>query len=107
MRTALIALTLAVALPVLAADKPPAVPPPPPLPPVVSDDPGVEPEITIVERDDATVTEYRANGKLYLIKVKPKSGPEYFLSDDDGTGQMVRRDGQAPVRPPRWVILKF
>lgn len=90
-----------------AAETPLVVPPPPPLPAGTADEVTGEPEITILEKDDATVTEYRMAGRLYLIKVKPKLGPEYYLSDDDGTGQMVRRDGQATLRPPRWVIKRF
>ncbi|WP_223879273.1 DUF2782 domain-containing protein [Chitinimonas arctica] len=78
-----------------------------PLPAATADDPGMEPEVTIVQKDDATVTEYRVGGRLYMIKVTPRVGPEYYLSDDDGTGKMVRRDGQPVLRPPMWVIKRF
>ncbi|QNM97080.1 DUF2782 domain-containing protein [Chitinimonas koreensis] len=107
MRIVFPALLLAAALPLAAADSKP-VPPPPPIPPASADDPAVgEPEVTIVQKEDATVTEYRMAGRLYMVKVTPKVGPEYYLVDDDGTGQMVRRDGQRPLRPPMWVIKRF
>ncbi|HEY9101364.1 DUF2782 domain-containing protein [Chitinimonas sp.] len=108
MRTLLLALVMAAAFPLHAAEPPkPVVPPPPPLPAAAADDPSEEPEVTIIQRDDATVTEYRVGGRLYLVKVKPKVGPEYFLSDDDGTGKLVRKDGQQVIRPPMWVIKRF
>jgi hypothetical protein len=87
------------------ADKP--VPPPPPLPTGAVDDPSIQPEVTIVEKEDATVTEYRIGGRLYMQKIKPKIGPEYYLTDDTGTGSFVRRDTDPKVRPPMWVIKRF
>ncbi|PHV12743.1 DUF2782 domain-containing protein [Chitinimonas sp. BJB300] len=90
-----------------AADKPLQVPPPPPVPAGVVDEASIEPEVTIIQKGDATVSEYRLAGRLYMIKVKPQVGPEYYLSDEDGTGRMVRRDGQPTVRPPKWIIKRF
>lgn len=107
MRYPLLALALLIHLGAHAADEAITVPPPPPVPTGAEEDLGVVPEITIIEKDDATVTEYRMAGKLYLVKVKPKHGPEYYLSDDDGTGQLIRRDGQTTLRPPRWIIKRF
>ncbi|MGQ5524617.1 DUF2782 domain-containing protein [Chitinimonas sp. PSY-7] len=107
MRYCLIALALWSAG-VYAAEKPPVqVPPPPALPPGTVDEAVLEPEVTIIQKDDATVSEYRMAGRLYMVKVKPKVGPEYYLSDEDGTGKLVRRDGQPTVRPPKWVIKRF
>jgi len=39
----------------------------------------VQPEVTIVERDDGVVYEYRVKGQLYMAKVVPTSGPSYYL----------------------------
>lgn len=107
MRHCLIALSLLASGAAIAADTPLEVPPPPAIPNGTADEAVIEPEVTIVEKADATVTEYRLAGRLYLIKVKPKVGPEYFLSDEDGTGQLVRRDGQPTLRPPKWTIKRF
>jgi hypothetical protein len=92
-----------------AADKPPQVPPPPPLPPATATnqaDAG-EPEVTIAEKPDAKVTEYRANGRLYMIRVQPKVGPAYYLVDETGQGSFVRRDTDPKISPPRWTITRF
>ncbi|MDK2124976.1 DUF2782 domain-containing protein [Parachitinimonas caeni] len=110
-RYLLMAGALTVAASALAADAPPEppkvnVPPPPPIP---ADDESVpEPDISISQREDATATEYRINGRLYMIKVKPKVGPEYYLVDDRGDGNMIRRDAiDSGFRVPRWVIKRF
>lgn len=111
MRAPLFALlTLSTALSAaLAAEpaRPVNVPPPPPPPPAGADEEQVEPTITIIQREDATVSEYRLAGKLYMIKVKPKVGPEYALYDEKGDGQMVRQDAHTQLRPPMWVIKRF
>ena len=109
MRKLLIMLCLAVALPVLAQTKPPAdlqpLPPPPPPPPGYELDPALEPQVTIIKRGTDTVEEYRIAGKLYMIKVIPPHGKPYFLVDESGGGDFVRRDSMdSGLRPPMWVI---
>ena len=63
-----------------AADAPPAdlqpLPPPPAFDPN-SADPDLEPEVTITQRKDVVVEEYRVGGKIYTMKVIPKVGPPY------------------------------
>lgn len=93
--------------PPLPAQVPPSPPSTPPTPAQIDNDPTLQPEVTIVQRDDATITEYRIGGKLYMQKVKPKVGPEYYLTDDNGTGSFVRRDTDPKVKPPMWVIKRF
>lgn len=94
------------------------VPPPPPLntvPVPDSDDPaeadkaGPEPDVTIVKRKDAEIEEYRLNGRLYMVKVKPFVGPAYYMVDRDGDGLMESRiNGRgAEPRAPQWVILSW
>lgn len=95
-----------------AADAPPAklqpLPPPPALEPNASDD-DLEPQVTIVKKDDMVIEEYRVKGKLYKVKVTPKIGLPYFLVDERGDGEFSRQDGPdaANMRPPRWVIFNF
>ncbi|MDE2342513.1 MAG: DUF2782 domain-containing protein [Betaproteobacteria bacterium] len=92
---------------------PPADAPPPPeygpdLPSAQSPAPAQEPEVTIVERDNATFEEYRMNGRLYKIKVIPKVGPPYYLVDELGDNVWHRYDASGPpLHVPRWVILRF
>ncbi|HEY6898690.1 MAG TPA: DUF2782 domain-containing protein [Rhodocyclaceae bacterium] len=106
MRRLLPILLFAVTLPVLA-EKPanleplPAVPPPPPG--IV--DPDLEPQVTITKRGEDKVEEFRANGRLYMIKVTPPHGLPYYLIDDEGNGSLVRRDTIGPnLKMPSWVI---
>ncbi len=84
------------------------LPPPPALntaPDAASDN---EPEVTIIKETAQTVEEFRANGKLYMIKVTPKVGPPYYLVDDRGDGKFARQESlDSGLRPPRWVIHRF
>ena len=48
--------------------------------------PDLEPEVSIIKRDDAVVHEYRMNGQLYMIKIEPVVGPPYYLFDSNGDG---------------------
>lgn len=97
-----------------------AVPPPPPeqtapgnAPPPASapsdEQEAIEPEVTIIRKEDRTVEEYRVNGQLYMIKVTPSKGYPYYLVDADGNGDLeTRRDELDPkILVPSWVILRW
>jgi len=86
-----------------------AVPEPPPLPPKVESGETLEPDITIIEGEKETVHEYRINGKIYAIKVIPKSGPAYYLVDNDGDGNLEtrRKDLDADILIPSWVLFSW
>lgn len=90
------------------------VPPPPPI--ITKGDDGeqydqedLEPEVTIINREDATYEEYRLNGRLYMVKVVPVVGPPYYYVDRDGDGLMETRmhDRRQPVQVPQWVIFSW
>lgn len=67
-----------------------------------------EPEVTIVQRENATFEEYRINGRLYKIKVTPKIGAPYYLVDEEGSNVWHRYDSfDTGLQVPRWVILRF
>ena len=67
-----------------------------------------EPEVTITKEAEQTVEEFRANGKLYMIKITPKHGVPYYLVDDRGDGKFARQDGlDSGLRVPRWIIKSF
>jgi len=112
MRSFIVGLLLAAALPVAAQQgKPPALQPlpePPPPPPGYELDPALEPQVTILKRGADTVEEYRIGGKLYMIKITPTSGKPYYLVDNQGNGNFVRYDNfDSGLRPPMWVIFQF
>jgi Protein of unknown function (DUF2782) len=92
------------------------VPPPPAMEPVPDDAPvaeqapeSVEPQVTIIQREKETVEEYRIHNQLYMIKVTPKVGKEYYLVDSDGDGSLdSRRNELDPkILVPAWVIFKW
>ena len=89
--------------------KPPNLQPLPEAPqPPPGGDPDLEPQITITTKDGAKVEEYRARGKLYAMKVTPTQGAPYYLIDERGDGQFVRRDNlDSGLRVPNWVIFRF
>lgn len=69
----------------------------------------MEPEVTIIRRDDRTIEEYRINGQLYMVKVTPTKGYPYYLVDSDGDGELEsRRDELDPkILVPSWVIFRW
>ena len=103
--------SLLAALPAVAAEppEPVKVPPPPPIsgPDTAAEDATAEPEVTIVQKGRRHHSEYRINGRLYMMKVKPKVGPEYYLIDDGG-GNLHRTDAMGPKPSvPQWVLKRF
>ncbi|MCR4304611.1 MAG: DUF2782 domain-containing protein [Gallionella sp.] len=98
---------------VFAAQPAPAELEPLPPPPVFdagpdTGNPDEESSVTITKEAGQTVEEYRANGKVYMIKITPKHGAPYYLVDDQGDGKFVRQESlDSGFRPPRWVIRRF
>lgn len=92
------------ALAAAPSDRPPDLVPVPDGPP----GPGDAPEITITPSSQGRVVEYRANGKLYMLKIIPRIGKPYYLIDQKGDGQFARQDSlDSGLRPPMWVIKEF
>jgi hypothetical protein len=73
-------------------------------PPAEAPETGLEPEITITTKGTEIREEYRANGKLYMIKVIPRHGQPYYLIDYEGSGVFRRSDMEPGVSIPMWVI---
>ncbi len=81
----------------------PDIPPPPGI-----TDPALEPQITIIQRGQDRIEEYRIRGMLYMIKVTPPHGRPYYLVDQRGDGKMRRYDDLSPnFQVPMWVIHEF
>jgi hypothetical protein len=62
------------------------------------------PEVTIFQRGEDTITEYRISGRLYMVKVSPPHSASYYLVDRKGNGRMVREDSEHLLAVPKWVI---
>lgn len=79
------------------------------LPPGISDQTDMEPDVIIKQREGETVQEYRINGRLYMIKVIPDTGAEYFLIDSDGNGSLDARRSQLDpqLMIPSWIMFKW
>ena len=90
------------------ADLQPIPEPPPPPAPLDGSDVSTEPQVTIIQRGDNKVEEYRVNGKLYMVKVTQPHGKPYYLMDENGSGAMTRYDDMdSGLRVPKWVIFSF
>lgn len=85
------------------------VPEPPDLPDPLESGEQIEPEVTIVRKDDKIVHEYRVNGRLYMVKIVPSFGKPYYLMDKDGDGMMESRmsDIYNDTIVPQWVIFSW
>ena len=85
------------------------IPEPPTLPDPIESGEAIEPQVTIIQRDDATIEEYRVNGVLYSVKIIPVVGPAYYLVDRDGDGQLESRvnDITRDIPVPQWLIFSW
>ena len=111
MRKLLTALLIAAAFPVFAQSGAqlrlePLPPPPPPAPGLTDLDTG--PRVNIpVQREDK-VEEVREGGRVVMMKVTPPNGVPYYLMDNSGNGNWIRRDSlDDGVRVPMWTIRTF
>lgn len=85
-----------------------ALPEPPPPPPQVAADPDLEPQVTIVQRENETVEEFRVKGRLTMLKVTPRHGRPYYLVPEGPDGSFVRHDSlDTGLRVPMWLLYSF
>lgn len=72
-------------------------------------DQSLEPEVTIINRGENLVEEYRINGQLYMIKVIPKKGIPYYLVDSDGDGSFDVRQNELDeeLLIPQWILFRW
>jgi hypothetical protein len=75
----------------------------------IQGDPDLEPQVTLIERDDGTHEEVRVNGVIRYIKVTPRIGPVYYLVPVNGvSGAYVQRDSlDSGLRVPMWQIFSW
>jgi uncharacterized protein DUF2782 len=89
-----------------APAKPEALPPPPP--PDVLSDQELEPQVTIIRREDQVVEEVRVKGELQYVRVTPRHGRPYFLIPDTNGATYIRRDSlDSSLKVPMWVLFSF
>ncbi|MBK1701654.1 DUF2782 domain-containing protein [Thiococcus pfennigii] len=80
----------------------------PALPPASLTDDAVEPEVTIIERGQDVIYEYRVRGQLYMAKIIPVAGPPYYLLDTDGDGALDTRDDQPwNMATQQWLLFDW
>lgn len=84
------------------------LPQPPPPPPDVISDPDLEPQVTIIRREDQVVEEVRVQGQLRYVRVTPRHGRAYFLIPDANGTTFIRRDSlDSSLKVPMWVLFSF
>jgi len=70
-------------------------------------DAAFEPEVTIRREGINQFREFRVNGRLYKVEVKPDNGPAYVLMDMKGDGQWMKIESYDPLLVPQWVLIRF
>ena len=89
-----------------APTRPPSTTPPPL--PEFGSEPELEPQVTIIRRENDTLEEVRVNGELRYIRVTPRRGKPYFLVPN-GNGQTYLRydslDGS--LKPSMWQLFSW
>lgn len=85
------------------------VPAPPDLPDPLESGQPIEPQVTIIRKEEAVIEEYRMNGRMYMVKVTPSVGKPYYLVDRDGDGQMESRMSEIyeDFNVPQWVLFSW
>lgn len=83
-----------------------------PVPPKVIDEEEIlEPTVQIRrDDDDNIIEEYRLEGRVYMVKVTPKTGIPYYYLDDDGDGQLEMRESDKaanPIKPAMWKVKEW
>ena len=103
------ALLITLVMPVYAGDTAPEPLPDAAPPPTTGLEEEMQPEVSIIKRDDAVVREYRLNGALYMIRIEPRHGVPYYLIDTTGDGNLnARRSELDPAFVvPSWMIFRW
>ena len=89
--------------------EPAPVPEPPELPPAIQSGEEMQPDITIIRKGKETIQEFRRNGQLYMIKVKPDIGPSYYMLDSNGDGKLdvKKNDLDRNSQINQWLLFEW
>jgi hypothetical protein len=64
------------------------------------------PDVNVHQQGDDTVEEFRRNGQVYMIVVRPKHGvPQTYMVDPQG--RLQPQNGAPPVKPVMYKILEW
>jgi len=65
-----------------------------------------EADVTIIQKEDRIIEEYRLDGQLRAIRVIPVAGRPYYLIDTDGDGRFDQRRFTLAddILVPGWVV---
>ena len=109
MRKSLLVMSLSIAIPFAGAQNPvDDAPAPLPLPPKVESGQVLEPEVTIIETPNEQIQQYSVNGRVYMVRITPNSGPPYYLLDLDGDGELdVKSNNPGDNWVPQWVLFSW
>jgi hypothetical protein len=64
------------------------------------------PDVQVRKEGDNTIQEYRENGKVYMVVVTPKFGPQQIYNVDPD-GRMLDQNGQPPIKPVMYKIMQW
>ena len=64
-------------------------------------------EVTKRKQGDDTVEEYRQNGRIWMIKIIPITGPSQTFMANDGSGRLVRDPKEGPVSPVYYSLYEW
>ncbi|WP_440224574.1 DUF2782 domain-containing protein [Dokdonella sp. MW10] len=63
--------------------------------------------VTTRQEGTDTVEEYREKGKLRMIRIIPRTGPEQMYMDNNGDGRLVRDPLDGPVSPVYFTLYEW
>jgi hypothetical protein len=95
---------------VAQAAEAPAAPKDVPIPEKVQAEAAEEepPTVSIrVEENGDRVEEYAQGGHVFMVKVTPRRGPPYYLTDPDGNGRFNTDDRDPRISPVHWSIYEW
>lgn len=64
------------------------------------------PEVSVHQQGENTIQEYRENGRVYMVVVTPKHGPQQIYNVDKD-GHMFDPNGQPPVKPVMYKVMEW
>jgi hypothetical protein len=64
------------------------------------------PDVSVRQEGDNTIQEYRENGKVYMVVITPKVGPQQIYNVDPD-GRLVGQNGQPPIKPVMYKIMQW
>lgn len=78
-----------------------------PLPEKVRPADDIAPAVTIRTEGENTVEEYRRDGQIYMVIVKPKRGPNYTYLDTNGDGRLEGDPKEGPMQPVYYTLYEW